>query len=131
VAETPLHAQNHAAVAVAIALVKGHAFMNEFFEDYRDPEVIKLGKKAEVYTDLEIDAIFPKKIGTRLQIVTRDASYELFEDDKQPVPYTFIKEKFTALAAPQLTAAKIKKTIKIIEKLETLDGVAELSKLLK
>jgi len=131
VAETPLHAQNHAAVAVAIALVKGHAFMNEFFEDYRDPEVIKLGKKAEVYTDPEIDAIFPKKIGTRLQIVTRDASYELFEDDKQPVPYTFIKEKFTALAAPQLTAAKIKKTIKIIEKLETLDGVAELSKLLK
>jgi 2-methylcitrate dehydratase PrpD len=131
VAETPLHAQNHAAIAVAIAIVKGHAFMNEFFQDYRDPEVIKLGKKAEVYTDPEIDAIFPKKIGTRLQIVTKHASYEMFEDDKQPVPYTFIKDKFTALAAPQLTAAKIKKTIKTIEKLETLDSVAELSRLLK
>jgi 2-methylcitrate dehydratase PrpD len=130
VAETPLHAQNHAAVAVAIALVKGHAFMNEFFEDYRDPEVIKLGKKTEVYTDPEIDAVFPKKIGTRLEIITKDNNYEMFEDDKQPIPYGFIEEKFTALASPQLTAAKIKKTIKTIQKLETLEDVDALSKAL-
>jgi 2-methylcitrate dehydratase PrpD len=130
VAETPLHAQNHAAVAVAIALVKGHAFMNEFFDDYRDPEVIKLGKKAEVYTDPEIDAIFPKKIGTRLEIITKDNTYHLFEDDKQPVPYSFIKEKFTALASPTLTGAKIKKTINTIDKLESLKNVDELSELL-
>ncbi len=130
VAETPLHAQNHAAVAVAIALVKRRVFMREFFDDYRDPEVIELGQKAEVYTDPEIDANFPKKIGTRMEIITRDKRYTAFEDDKQPIPYDFIEEKFAALASPQLSDEKIKKTVKTINRLEKTSELRELSSLL-
>ena len=129
VAETPLHAQNHAAVAVAIALVKRQVFMREFFEDYKDPTVVELGKKTEVYTDSEIDAIFPKKIGTRLEIITKDNHYHMFEDDKQPVLYGFIKKKFVALASQQLSVDRIEKTIQAVDKLEKLSEIDEISRL--
>lgn len=117
-------------MAVAIALVKKRVFMREFFDDYGDLRVIKLGQKAEVYTDAEIDAAFPKKIGTRLEIMTRNKHYTAFEDDKQPVPYSFIKEKFIALASPQLSNEKIKNIINAIDRLEKIDNIREVSCLL-
>jgi 2-methylcitrate dehydratase PrpD len=130
VAETPLHAQNHAAVAVAIALVKQQVFMKEFFDSYDDPRVRKLGERTEIYTDPEIDAAFPKKIGTRLEIITKDAHYRMFEDDKQPIPYGFIKEKFAALASPRLSSEKIQRTIKAVDELEKMKVLDSLSQLI-
>lgn len=130
VAETPLHAQNHAAVAVAIALVKGRIFMREFFDDYRDPRVVELGERTEVYTDPEIDAVFPNKMGTRLDIITKDKHYTAFEDDKQPVPFGFIKEKFAALSVPALSAKRIEKIIELLEVLEKYNRLDKLSELL-
>jgi 2-methylcitrate dehydratase PrpD len=130
VAETPLHAQNHAAVAVAIALVKRQVFMREFFESYDDPRVKELGEKTEVYTDPEIEAVFPQKIGTRLEIITKDARYTMFEEDKQPIPYGFIKEKFAALASPQLSTENIKRIIKAVDQLEKMKNLEALSSLL-
>ena len=127
VAETPLHAQNHAAVAVAIALVEGKVFMKEFFECYNDPRVIELGKKTEVYIDLEIDKVFPTKIGTRLEIITKDNHYNIFEEDKQPIPPSFIKEKFRALASSQLPGENMEKLIHTIDALENLESIAGLS----
>lgn len=129
VAETPLHAQNHAAVAVAIALVEGKVFMKEFFECYDDPRVIELGKKTEVYTDPEIDKAFPTKIGTRLEILTKDNHFHMFEEDKQPIPPSFIKEKFRALASSQLTKENTEKMIYAIDALEKMGSVAILSEL--
>ena len=129
VAETPLHAQNHAAVAVAIALVEGKVFMKEFFECYDDPRVIELGKKTEVYTDPEIDKAFPTKIGTRLEILTKDNHFHMFEEDKQPIPPSFIKEKFRALASSQLTMENVEKMIHTIDSLEKVESVAILSEL--
>jgi 2-methylcitrate dehydratase PrpD len=130
VAETPLHAQNHAAVAVAIALVEGKAFMNEFFECYKDPRVVELGNKTEVYTDSEIDKVFPAKIGTRLEIITRDNYYHLFEDDKQPIPPSLIKEKFRALSSTQLKKEQADNIINRIAVLENLKNINHLSELL-
>jgi 2-methylcitrate dehydratase PrpD len=129
IAETPLHAQNHAAVAVAIALVKKQVFMREFFDSYDDPIVKELGQKTIVYTDPEVEAAFPKKIGTRLEIITKDAHYSMFEDDKQPIPYGFIKEKFAALASPQLTMENIKLTMVAVDRLEKMKNLEALSKI--
>ena len=130
VAETPLHAQNHPAVAVAIALVEGKVFMREFFDCYTDPQVVMLGKKAEVYTDPEIDSVFPSKIGTRLEIVTKDNSYSMFEDDKQPIAPEFIKEKFTVLSSGQLSGDEAGEVIKLVDSLEKLADITPLSRLL-
>jgi len=129
VAETPLHAQNHPAVAVAIALVEDQVFMKEFFECYTDPRVVELGKKAEVYTDEGIDAIFPTKIGTRMEITTKDGeTYELFEEDKPPIPPEFIKEKFTVFASMTLPKNKVEAILSHVDKLETLSSLEGLSK---
>ena len=129
VAQTPLHAQNHAAVAVAIALVEGQVFMKEFFECYDDPRVIELGQKCEVYSDPEINEVFPTKIGTKLDIITKDNHYSLFEADKLPIPPSFIKEKFTELSSMQLSTEKVEKIIKIVDELETLENMVQLSDL--
>jgi len=131
VAETPLHAQNHAAIAVAIALVEGKVFMKEFFECYDDPRVIELGKKTDVYIDPEIDKAFPTKIGTRLEIITKNNHYTMYEEDKQPIPPSFIKEKFRALSSSQLTMENSEKVIQTIDTLEKIESVAILSVLFK
>jgi len=131
VAQTPLHAQNHPAVAVAIALVEGKVFLNEFFDCYGDPVVIELGKKTEVYTDPEIDAVFPTKIGTRLEIITKDNQYTLFEEDKPPIPSSFIQEKFTALATSRVSEETANKIIQAVNCLETFENVDQLSSLFK
>jgi len=129
-AETPLHAQNHPAVAVAIALVEGKVFMREFFDSYSDPRVVELGKKAEVYTDAEIDSVFPSKIGTRLEIVTKDKSYSMFEDDKQPIAQEFIKEKFKVLSSCLLSSDEADEVIRLVDYLEKLEDITALSSLL-
>ena len=126
-AETPLHAQNHPAVAVAIALVEGKVFMKEFFESYRDPRVVELGRKTEVYADPEIDSVFPSKIGTRLEITTRDGCYSMFEEDKPPIPYSFVEEKFAALSSTLLPGEKIERIIGVVKGLEKLGDVNQLS----
>lgn len=131
-AKTPLHAQNHPAVAVAIALVEEQVFMKEFFECYDDPRVVELGKKTEVYTDPEIDVVFPTKIGTRVEIFTKNGEhYELYEEDKPRIPNSFIKEKFTVFASMHLSMDKVEKIVSIVEDLETLDDVNELSPFFK
>jgi 2-methylcitrate dehydratase PrpD len=130
VAETPLHAQNHPAVAVAIALVEGSVFMREFFECYTDPRVVELGKKTDVYVDPVIDGVFPSKIGTRLEIITKDKSYSMFEDDKQPISPGFIKEKFTVLSSGLLSDDASREVIRLVDSLEKLKDLSRLSQLL-
>ncbi|MBT3283312.1 MmgE/PrpD family protein [Candidatus Bathyarchaeota archaeon] len=130
VAKTPLHAQNQPAVAVGIALVEGKVFLKEFFECYEDSTVIELGKKTEVYTDPEIDAVFPTKIGTRLEIITKDNHYALFEEDKPPIPSSFIQEKFTALATMLVSEETAEKIIQAVNRLEQIEDLGQLSNLI-
>ena len=128
VAESPLHAQNHPAVAVAIALVEKKMFLREFFECYDDPMVVELGKKVEVYTDPVIDEVFPTKIGTRVEITTKEGTYEKYEEDKPLIPLNFIKEKFTVLAKYLLPEEKV---VKIAEMVELLDDLEDLTRLVE
>jgi 2-methylcitrate dehydratase PrpD len=130
VAQTPLHAQNHPAVAVAIALVEGKVFMKEFFECYSDPRVVELGQKCEVYSDPDINAVFPSKIGTKLDIITEDQHISMHEEDKPPIPHSFIKEKFTELASIQISKEKAESIVKTVDKLESLKDLKQLTKLL-
>lgn len=125
----PRTPENHPAVAVAIALVKSQVFMKEFFECYDDPWVIELGQKIEVYADPEIDKVFPSKIGTRVEIITKNKHISMFEEDKQPIPYSFIKEKFATLSSTQLSEKNVEKIIEMIDGLERLETVTQLSEL--
>ena len=116
-AHTPLDAQNHPAVATAIALAKGRLFFKEFFEDYNDPAVVMLGRKTEVYIDPAIDSAFPAKTGTRLTVTTGKQEYSLFEEDWPEITEQFIEEKFAALVSsqfnPEQTTTLITSTLQI------------------
>ncbi len=127
VAETPLHAQNHPAVAVAIALVEKKMFLKEFFECYDDPRVVELGKKASVYVDPVIDEVFPTHIGTRITIKTKQGTYEKFEKDKPPVFNDFIKEKFRTFSTSLLPEDKIAKIEELVELLDEVDDLNQLT----
>lgn len=129
VAETPLHAQNHPAIAVAIALVEKKMFLKEFFECYDDPRVVELGKKASVYVDPVIDEVFPTHIGTRVTIKTKDGIYEKFEKDKPPVFNDFIKHKFRVFSETLLGKDKINNIVEMVELLDEVDDLATLSAL--
>jgi 2-methylcitrate dehydratase PrpD len=126
VARTPLDAQSHPAVAAAIALVKGHIFLKEFFESYNDPTVVMLGRKTDVYIDPEIDRAFPGKTGTRLTITTRKKDYSLFEEDWPPITEQFVKKKFARLTSLRLSQRDIKEVTKSILHLEELENIGEL-----
>jgi 2-methylcitrate dehydratase PrpD len=130
IAETPLHAQNHPAVAVAIALVRGQVFLKEFFESYDDPRVIELGKKIEVYADPDIDEVFPSKIGTRVEITTKNEKITVFEEDKPPLPYSFVKEKFKVLASMRLPENNMENILDLVDALEDLENILDISALL-
>jgi len=127
VAHTPLDAQNHPAVAVAIALVRGHVFFKEFFESYNDPAVISLGSKTDVYVDPEIDRAFPEKTGTRLTIKTRKQEFSLFEEDWPEMTEQFVKEKFTRLVNSHLSQTDVERVTQNILRVEELGNIQELT----
>lgn len=126
VARTPLDAQNHPAVATAIALAKGRIFFKEFFENYNDPTVVMLGRKTDVYIDPEIDRAFPGKVGTRLTITTRKKDYSLFEEDWPEITEQFVEEKFARLASSHLSQENIIEATKSILHIEELENIREL-----
>jgi 2-methylcitrate dehydratase PrpD len=125
VARTPLDAQNHPAVATAIALAKGRIFFKEFFENYNDPVVMMLGRKTDLYIDREIDSAFPEKTGTRLTITTRKQEYSLFEEDWPEITEQFVEEKFDGLVSSNFSREKIIKLIKGTLHIEELDSIGE------
>jgi 2-methylcitrate dehydratase PrpD len=127
VAHTPLDAQNHPAVAVAIALVRGHVFFKEFFESYNDPTVILLGNKTDVYVDPDIDRAFPVKTGARLTVTTKKQDYSLFEEDWPEITEQFVKEKFTKLVSSHLSQKDVEKVTKNILHLEELGNMRDLT----
>ena len=124
-ARTPLDAQNHPAVATAIALSRGHLFFKEFFEDYNHPAVAELGRKTEVYIDPEIDSAFPDKVGTRLTVTTGNREYSLFEEDWPEITEQFVEEKFAGLVSPNFNPAEIKKLITNTLQIENLDNIGD------
>jgi len=126
VARTPLDAQNHPAVATAIALVKGRIFFKEFFENYNDPTVALLGRKTDVYIDPEIDRAFPGKVGTRMTITTRKKDYTIFEEDWPKITEKFVEEKFARLASTHLRQEEITEVTNSILHIEKLENISEL-----
>ena len=62
---------------------------------------------------------------------TKDSHFHIFEEDKQLIPLSFIKEKFRALSSSQLTMENSEKVIQTIDTLEKIESVAILSVLFK
>ena len=130
VAINPLQAQNHPAVAVAIALVKREVFVKEFFEDFSDPAVAMIGNKVEIFVDPDIEKAFPQKVGTRLIIYAKGREYSLYEEEWPEITDQFIKEKFIKLVDKKINRKLIDEIIETILNLDEIKNIGQLACLL-
>jgi hypothetical protein len=55
----------------------------------------------------------------------------MFEEDKPPIPHSFIKEKFIALATNLTSEEKAGQIINKVQELDRLDNLYHLTSLLK
>jgi 2-methylcitrate dehydratase PrpD len=125
--ETLLDAQMHYSVAVAIVLLAGDGSFDAFLKWYNAPQVKELANKIDVVVDSEIDSSFPQKWGCKVKITTENGkTYKASEEDRQPMSDDDIKTKFRRLARKKLGDDQIEK---IIEKVEYLEGVEDVSSL--
>lgn len=124
--------------AIAIAILKRRAFIDEFSEALiRDPEVLQLMKKIKIVYDPELDKDFPKVWPAQMEIKTRTGgkTYEtlvktLKGDSENPLIEKEFQEKFEILAESVIPAGTIAKIEEKVKGLEKLKDINELTRLL-
>jgi len=123
---------------IAAALVDRQVTPAQFTpEKIMDPAIRAQLHKVEVVADPEIEKLFPAL--QRVSVTVRTTSGEEFTrqldfpkgDPRNPLSDAEIEEKFCALAGPVMSKAAQKKVREAVWKLEKLESVGELMKLLK
>jgi 2-methylcitrate dehydratase PrpD len=134
---TPLAAKMSMPFSAAAALVQGRAGLAEFKpRALQDPAVLKLMQKTEIHSDEELDRMVPDHRGARAEVLLRDGRkltstvIDSIGEPENPGTAEAVYEKFRLLAGTVLKADKVEKLIEIISKLEKLDDLAGLTKLL-
>ena len=121
----------------ATALLNGEVWLNHYtLERIRDPEVLKLLKKIEVIIDPEIDKMYPQAIPN--EIIVEHISGKTIScrinypkgHPKNPMSIDDVIEKFNRLTKQYLLNSQRKEVINKILKLEELNNIKELIKLL-
>ena len=121
-----LDAQESASFAVAASLIRGDAYIKEFFEDYDDPEIAALMKKIKVQVDEEID----RHRGVKVTVKIRDGEeYAGREKESVTIGDEIIVEKFQRLTRDILPELQIQEIINILQRLEQERDVENLVKL--
>jgi 2-methylcitrate dehydratase PrpD len=123
--------------AVAAALVLGRADVAAFAEPaLADPRTRALAARVEVRVDPEMSPRRTDYPAAMVEIVLRDgrtraASTTVVRGDfEDPVPGEEIVEKFLALAAGPLGAARARDVVRVVEETERLEDVRDLTALL-
>jgi len=130
--ETLLHAQMHYSVAIAIVLLEADGFIDAFLKRYQDPKVKELTNRIDIVVDPEVDKGFPHKWGVKVEITTKDGKqYRGSEEDRPKMSEEEVKNKFRRLAQKKLDKKVIEKTIKAVDRLETMRDVSNLMALLR
>jgi 2-methylcitrate dehydratase PrpD len=127
---------------IAALLMTGRVLVTEFTEEkLKDREfmnkVEKIGQKCEIVLDPEIDRAYPEKYSALVRVITKDGkSYERFVENprgfypENPVSDEQLREKFRILATQVLTEKEAEQIIEIVDSLEELNDINQLTKLL-
>lgn len=133
-----LQAQMSLQYCVAIALLEGDAFVNQFTEEkIRNKDVLKLITKIVIIIDEKIDYIYPRKFANQIDIRLTDGSqYSIYVEDPwgspiHPLTIAEVKEKFTELSKGLLSPRNRQILYGNIEHLNDLRSVEELTKPLR
>ena len=127
---------------IAALLMTGRVLVTEFTEEkLKDREfmnkVEEIGQKCEIVLDPEIDRAYPEKYSALVRVITKDGkSYERFVENprgfypENPVSDEQLREKFRILATQVLTEKEAEQIIEIVDSLEELNDINQVTKLL-
>jgi 2-methylcitrate dehydratase PrpD len=130
----PLQAQMSMQYCTAIALLDGHVLADQF-KDQRlsAPPVLDLARRIEFVLDPEIDAIYPEKFPSKVEIVLKDGRSLWFRADypkgspENPMTADEVQAKFKSLAR---TVREEKSVALILESCEKIERLKDLSPLI-
>ncbi|MDR1396925.1 MAG: MmgE/PrpD family protein [Desulfarculales bacterium] len=135
--KTEVDLQFNLPYAAAVALAKGQAMTTEFTEEAaQDPVVHALMQKVRGEEDPELEKVYPEKYPIRIIVTMKNGQkYESYidypvGDPENPIPHADLIAKFEYLTSVHKDKAKIKAIIDICEKLEDLNDINELARLL-
>ena len=121
----------------AVALLYGRAFLSEYTEEVAQrPEVRELMDRIICVQDPALDSRFPRLWPAWAEIQTTDGRTLRAEieypkgDPENALSWGDLKEKFTALSTPVLAEERQRKIITMVEALEGLKDIRELTGLL-
>jgi 2-methylcitrate dehydratase PrpD len=123
---------------VAVAISDRQVSLPQFTEQkLRDPRLAELQKRTEVVLDAELDALAPACIPARVEVVTGDGhaySKEVRSPRGMPAdPLTAeeLHDKFRSLAGGVLQPSAISETIEMVDDLEQLSSISQLTAVLR
>jgi 2-methylcitrate dehydratase PrpD len=130
--------QFSAPYSVAIALIEGKAFLDEYTEEsIRRPDVHAFMKKIIIQHAPDLEKYLPNPFTARITVTMEDGKIYSNEviyakgDPQNPLSWEEILQKFNILVPPSIISkAKKQKIIDIIQQLEQLNDINEFTRLL-
>ena len=133
-----LQAQMSLQYSTAVFLLEGKALVEQFSDEkISDPKILELAKRVEVVLDDEIEKIYPERFANKVEILLK--SGERFEtrvdfakgSSERPMSFEEVAEKFESLAGRVIAKRRIDAIVETIEKIEKLDDIRKLTRLLE
>ena len=119
-------AQMNLPYTAAVTLLEGNAFIDQYVDSkLRDPAIMDLADRVEVYVDPELDALGPHEMRAVRAAVTMKSG-EVHTQEviyrsghwRNPIPEESLKAKFRDLAGRVITAEAVVEIERIIDNLE-------------
>lgn len=122
---------------VAVSLVDGAALLEQFSDTrISEPQVMALAGRVEVVTDPEMDKLYPGRYANKVEIFLKGGQrFEARIDfargsAESPMDFSEVAGKFRSPAGPVFTEDRVDQLIETVERLELLDDIRELTRLL-
>jgi 2-methylcitrate dehydratase PrpD len=122
--------------SIGLALVDGRVFHDQFTpERFIDPAVLAVARKVKVVLDPEVDSRYPKHWSADVEIETGSGVFREFVGDPpgepgNPLPESYIRDKFRHLAKAALSDETAGKMEEMVLSIESVSSVKQLSSLL-
>jgi 2-methylcitrate dehydratase PrpD len=130
---SPAEAKFSLPYCIAVALIDGLVGLRQFKDDrIKSPDVRRLSKKVRVYVDEEVDALYPRKLGAKVRVRTRNGgTYEKLVEvakgnPENPLSTREIISKFMELAILKMKVDICKRLVETVMNLEKVDNVEKL-----
>ncbi|MCX5906638.1 MAG: MmgE/PrpD family protein [Deltaproteobacteria bacterium] len=133
----PLQAQMSMQYCTAISLLDGNVLVDQFQEErLADPKIIDLAHRVEFVLDPEINALYPGKFASKVEVVLKDGRSLWFRVDypkgslENPMTAREVEEKFSNLARAAGKEAAIPAFLDCRRNLEKFPNLSSLIALL-